>query len=150
MFRWLVFVFYFIAAASSLSAQEEANPNLHRMGLRAYGEGRYSQAESLLRSALVAAGDNERTKAAIYADLGILFLEVERTQDAEQAYTNALALYRRQADKRGIALVLRHLGALYSLERRHEEAITIGKEALQTAQSERSLNVLLSPILNSL
>src|SRR5262245_10219843 len=148
MMKSCVWVWCVLFAFLPVHAQDNAAA-LRRSGLKAYQDGRYAQAESLLRSALQQVRDDKAAGAQLYSDICSLLLDEERTVEAEQACTNALKLYRRLSDQSGVALVLRHLGSIYSLQRRHDEAISTLKHALKTAQSDRRINpAITAAILN--
>jgi tetratricopeptide (TPR) repeat protein len=123
---------------------------LRESGLKAYRDGHYAQAESLLHSALEVQADVAAT-AELYADMCSLFLEEEKIRDAEVTCRKANGLYRRLDDNHGIALSLRHIGATYFLEGRYDEAISTLRQALKTARKDRKASPFLTAmILNSL
>jgi len=141
-------VFVWIHSAYS---QTDPNGDLRQRAVREYQSGRYAQAETLFRARLEAVKDDEAERARTIADLGSVFLEEERLQEAEQAFLSALAIYRKRADKAGTTLLLRHLGAAYSLQRRDDEAISVLREALTMARKQpQALAKITAEILNSL
>jgi tetratricopeptide (TPR) repeat protein len=130
-------------------AQNNAT-TLRESGLKAYRDGHYAQAESLLHSALEVQADVSAT-AELYADMCSLLLDEEKVRDAEVTCRKAADLYRRLHNNHGVALALRHIGATYLLEGRDDEAMSTLKEALKTARKDRVVSPFLSTtILNSL
>jgi len=70
--------------------------------------------------------------------------------EAEEAYTKALAIQKRRGDKRATAALVRHLGAVYSILRRDDEAISLLNQALKISRSLPASPELTSAIFNSL
>jgi tetratricopeptide (TPR) repeat protein len=108
----------------------------------------------LLRSALevVQRSRDDYTVAAIQNDLGTLYQSEERLNEAEQAYRNALSIFRRIPDKNyDTAVVLRNLGSVYSLDRRDSEAFKVLHEASKLIKKDTPIEQELSAqILNCL
>jgi tetratricopeptide (TPR) repeat protein len=123
--------------------------NLRQLGQREYQAGHYAESESYFRAALEEAGLDDERRAGILSDLGTLLLDEERSVEAEEVYMKALAL-QKHADKRVTASLLRHLGAVYSLQRRDEEAISVLNRALKIAKTPPVNSELMAAILNSL
>ena len=124
--------------------------NLREEAHREYQAGHYAESEKYLRAALEEPGLDVDLRAGILSDLGTLLLDEERSVEAEEAYTKALALQKGRADRRVIASLLRHLGAVYSIERRDDEAISHLNEALKLAKTPPANPELTAAIINSL
>ncbi len=141
-----MFAGYAVAQNHNLDVHE-----LHQSGLREYREGHYVQAESLLRAALDGAGQDPAGRAQILTSLGNLLLDEERTSEAEVAFSKALDLARQLEDRQTTVLLLRELGALYSMQGKHDEAIALLKHALKAWQGSRDgYAPLLAEMRNSL
>jgi Tetratricopeptide repeat len=57
---------------------------------------------------------------------------------AEPVYIEALTIYKQRADGKKIALLLRHLGAVYSLQRRDDDALRVLNEALKLTKAHQA------------
>jgi tetratricopeptide (TPR) repeat protein len=136
------------ALLSFLAAWQEA-ASIRETGQRAYRSGNYVEAESLFRAALDAAKTDDGVRAGILSDLGTLLLDEERLPEAEDAYKKALALRKTRFEAGETAVVLRDLGALYSLERQDHKAISVLQEASKVALSFPDAPELKAKILNS-
>jgi tetratricopeptide (TPR) repeat protein len=118
-------------------AQSQDSMRLIQEGRREYLEGQYANAEKLFLNALrVLDRNDENQRALVLAELGDTYLSLDSLFESERAYTASLAIYRRLAKTNdeqagdGFAIVLRNLGAVYSLERRDADALRVFREAL--------------------
>jgi tetratricopeptide (TPR) repeat protein len=117
-----------------------------------YSNGRFAQSEALYLSALstLKSGD-ESGRAQMLTELGDVYVNTDELTKAERAYSEALAIYQKLSNKRRSALLLRDLGAVYSLEHRSDEALSLLQRALKEAnQVPQPDPVLTEHILNSL
>jgi len=123
-------------------------------GLVQHYAGHFADAEVLLRSALAESRREGRTTetAETLNHLGDVYLSEDRLADAEDAYREALALYKQSASPEiGAVVALRSLGTALSLEGREDKAISILNDALRQAKTSFPSNdELAAEILNSL
>src|SRR5262249_23012695 len=61
-----------------------------------------------------------------------------------------LTTYKALSDKQGIAIALRNQGAVYSLQRRDDEALTVLQQALKLTRAKPADAVLTAQVLNSI
>jgi tetratricopeptide (TPR) repeat protein len=105
-----------------------------------YWAGRVAQSEKFYLAALKTSepiGDADR--AQLLSDLGDVYVNEDQLPEAEHMYLKAFAIYEKLADKKDMALLLRNLGAVYSLQRRDEEALSVLRKALKVAKTEDQL-----------
>jgi len=117
-----------------------------------YSNGRFAQSETLYLSALrtLTSGD-ESERAQMLTELGDVYVNTDELANAERAYSEALAIYQKLSNKRRSALLLRNLGAVYSLEHRNDEALSFLQRALKEADHIPQPDpILTGHILNSL
>jgi tetratricopeptide (TPR) repeat protein len=123
-------------------------------GLVQHYAGHFAEAEVLLRSALTESrrqGDTIET-AETLNHLGDVYLSEDRLADAEDAFREALALYKQSASPEiGAVVALRSLGTTLALEGRQDKAISTLNDALRQAKTSFPSNdELAAEILNSL
>jgi tetratricopeptide (TPR) repeat protein len=117
-----------------------------------YWNGRFAESETLFLSVLrsLAAGD-EAKRARILSELGDVYVNEDEMDKAEHAYIESFKTYKKLGDKTQTAHLLRNLGAVYSLEHRDQEALSILQRALKEANSITEPDpVVLGNTLNSL
>ena len=144
-----------LSTSSPTHAQTKAYMDLRNAGRAEYRAGHFVAAEGILRTALDAAaavGDSAAT-GTIENDLGDLYLDEERSREAEQAYRNALDIFKKISDRQfETAAILRNLGSAYSLQRQHQDALKAldqaGRILTGITQDARS-QALSAEILNS-
>jgi len=124
--------------------------NLRELGQREYRAGHYVEAESYFRTSLESALLADVDRAGILSDLGAVLLDEERLSEAKEALTKSLAILKRKEEKQATAVVLQHLGAVYSIERHDEEAIALLNRALKAAQTPPTRSELTAQIFNCL
>src|SRR5437867_3309721 len=105
------------------------------MARQEYQNHHYNQSEKLFKTALDSRNIDDITRGAILSDLGTLYLEEERLEEAEQAYISALKIFRRSSHLNETALLLRHLGAVYSLQRRHDDAKRSSERSIEAGEA---------------
>ena len=117
-----------------------------------YWSGLFAQSEATFLAALrMVPPRNQIQRAEILAKLGDVFVNEDQLQNAEQVYLESLTIYKKAADKNKTILLLRNLGAVYSLQRRDDEAVGVLKEALKIGRSGPQADAtLIGPVLNSL
>src|SRR5262245_20544129 len=129
--KWLFLLWWFVHNTPFGFSQAADETRLAQEGIAEYRMGRFSKAEALLGQALDSArrrGDQDQI-ATISNNLGDAYLNEERFREAEQAYQQALAIFKRRPEKRvEVAATLRNLGALYSLQGWDQEALAVLKE----------------------
>ena len=151
---WSLLLVWFLYAASIGFGQAADQTRLRHDAMAEYSIGHFGKAEMLLTPALESArqrGDSDEI-ASILKALGDVYFNEERFPEAEQAYQQALLIFKESPAKRiEVAGTLRDLGALHSSQRRNREAMAVLKEALKiigtnaTAQQD-----LASEVLNSM
>ena len=84
-----------------------------------YSNGRFARSEELYLSGLstLTSGD-ESGRAQMLTELGDVYVNTDELAKAERAYGEALTIYQKLSNKRRSALLLRNLGAVYSLAHR--------------------------------
>ncbi len=135
------------------AAPAESFVTLIHKGRAEYWAGRVAQSEKFYLAALKTSepiGNADR--AQLLADLGDVYVNEDRLPDAEDAYLKAFAIYQKLANKSQMGLLLRSLGAVYSLQRRDEEALSVLRKALKVAKSDdgQSDGTFVSQTLNTL
>jgi len=116
----------------------------------AYLRGQLGESEALLIEALRKIPQAAETdRARILSDLGDVYMNEDQLPKAEQAYAQALAIHKRLADDSGVAMMLRNFGAVYSLQRRDDEAERALKESLRIARKARLDSTSIGRILNN-
>ena len=136
----------------SLPAIAQQSPDLLQQVRDAYRNGRFDIARKLLIEALerVPAND-DALRAQVLADLGDVYTNEDDYPKAEQAYRKSLEIYRSAGHKTKTAMLLRSMAALYSTQRRDDEALRVSKEALKIARSApKPDEALLSQVLNTM
>jgi tetratricopeptide (TPR) repeat protein len=123
-------------------------------GLVQHYAGHFAEAEVLLRSALTESRREGKIieTAETLNHLGDVYLSEDRLADGEDAFREALALYKQSGSPEiGAVVALRSLGTALSLEGRDDKAISTLNEALRQAKTNfPSNNALTAEILNSL
>src|SRR5262245_38787811 len=102
--------------------------SLTKAGRAEYRAGHFEAAETLLRSALERAQNSgdDIAIAAVLGDLGAVYENEERLIEAERAYSQALSIFSRMPDKNyEMAVILRNLASVYSLNRHYSEALKV-------------------------
>jgi len=140
---WLICLFW-----SPLSVAAQTPTDLWDLGQREHLAGHYAQAESYFRTAMGATHLDDADRAGILSDLGKVLLDEGRLSEAEDAFAKSLAIEKRLGH--ATAAVLGNLGAVYSVERRDVEAVTILNRALKVAQTSPTSSESTVEILNSL
>ena len=126
--------------------------NSLQRGRAEYAAGHLSAAEALFTEALRTLRPGEDVpRATALAELGDVYLVKDELAKAVQHYSESLAIYRRLSNKKGMAVDLRNLGAAYSLQRRHQDALRVLKEAVKYSQPVNADNAAIAAqVLNSL
>ena len=117
-----------------------------------YWTGRFGEAESLLTTALRNFPSIDETqRARALSELGDVLVNLDELQKAERVYMESFAIYKRSDHKAALTLLLRNLGALYSLQGRDEEALQILQQALKTARTaDQAGSQLTGHVLNNI
>ncbi len=126
----LLYIFPFLLAAASVSAQSMPERSLVRKGNRQYNKGNYEQAISRYEQALQAvAGQFEATY-----DLGNALYKAERFDRAEQTMQQAAADSLRTDDERAEAFY--NLGNAQFKQQKYKEALESYKQSLRLNPSD--------------
>jgi tetratricopeptide (TPR) repeat protein len=113
-----------------------------------YRNGSYHSAEKSFLAALQVLDVRDLSgRAKTLAELGSTYTNEDQLAKAEQAFGQSLTMYRQVGDKKHVALGLRHLGALYSLERRDDQALRALEQALNFAKADHD-TALQADVLN--
>src|SRR5262249_44496372 len=118
--------------------------NLMEKGRAEYRSGQFAAAAVSLNSALRAlARSDYPERAKTLVALGDAYICIDELSKADRVYRESLALYEKLDDKKQTALVLRDLGAVYSLQRRDDDALRVLQRALKLTKTshEASLEV---------
>jgi tetratricopeptide (TPR) repeat protein len=114
-----------------------------------YRHGRLLAAETSFIHALHALEPSDQNeRAGTLTELGSVFANEDKLSRAEQVYLEALTIYKQLADGKKIALLLRHLGAVYSLQRRDDDGLRVLKQALKLTKVHQA-TALEVEVLNS-
>ena len=114
-----------------------------------YARGRFVEAEALLTRALKVVPMQETQRARLFSDVADVQVNLDQLTEAEQNYRQALAIYKRLQNDAGVAMMLRNLGALYSLQGRHGDAQEVLDKSLKLARKTHLDPVYIGRILNS-
>src|SRR5262249_15406067 len=85
--------------------------------------------------------NDHRGRAETLTALGNVYANEDELSKAEKVYTEALTIYKRLADERQIALLLRHVAAMYSLERRDDDALRLLQQALKLTKTNHDADI---------
>jgi tetratricopeptide (TPR) repeat protein len=152
--RWIiVFMCVFSSVSNGFSNPSDWTQSL-QFGLSQYYLGLLADSEEPLRRALEGTrehGDKVAT-AAVLTDLGALYLAEDRFADAEEAYSEALSIYKKTPSPQiGVVVALRGLGTAYALEGTGKKAVSVLNDALREARRDFASNVdLMAGVQNSL
>lgn len=148
---FVMVLLWILYETTAVYSQALESGSLANQATQEYKNRNHAQSEKLYKAALDSMNIDDLTRGAILRDLGNLYLEEERVAEAEQAYIKALKIFRRGTYSKETALLLRHLGSVYSIQRRHRDANKVLKEALKLANTYLPLDIALRvEILNSL
>lgn len=154
MFRIFgVAVLYLVLLKPNVFGQTNSDfVNALQRGRSEYAAGHLSVAEAQFAAALRTLQPGEDVpRATALAELGDVYLVKDELSKAVQSYSESLAIYRRLSNKKGMAVDLRNLGAAYSLQRRHDDALRVLKEALKYSQPvDVDKAAIAAQVLNSL
>jgi tetratricopeptide (TPR) repeat protein len=101
-----------------------------------YLNGHFAASEKLFSEALQMLEPGDQTqRASTLTELGDVYVSEYRVAEAETIYLEVLALYTALADNRNIVLILRDLGAAYSLDGRDEDAFRLLNRALKLGKT---------------
>src|SRR6516162_8493233 len=127
----------FILSCALLPAIVAADSNLDysnfmEKGRAEYRAGQFAAAAVSLNSALRAlARSDYPERAKTLTALGDVYLSTDELAKADQVYRESLALCEKLDDKKQTAVLLRDIGAVYSLQRRDDEALRVLQKALK-------------------
>jgi tetratricopeptide (TPR) repeat protein len=130
----------FLLALFSFSLQAESPAakatRFNNEAARLYANGQYSEAEKLYRAALsLDTGDGLRV-AIMAGNLGTLYKHLDRYQEAERAYSQALELRRKllPPNRPELAYSLNNLADIYRIEGRYWEAHNLTQAAVRSLE----------------
>jgi len=144
-----------LCLVSQLNSSGVQNPDfltLMQRGRAEYASGHFTTAEDFFSRALKTLSPTDETqRAGVLSELGDAYLNQDELQKAQDAYLQALKIYRRLSKKSQVAVVLRNLGALYSLQRRDDDALRVLQQALKSTKTESGTDTTLAvQILNTM
>jgi tetratricopeptide (TPR) repeat protein len=152
--RFCVAMLCCIVTAFNAHAIQGQAPNymaFFRDATTEYHNHHFAAAGTLLGRALQGVpSDDNTTRAMILAQLGDVYVNQDDLIKAEDAYFQALSLYKGLSNKNQTALVLRNIGSILSLKGRQEEALRFLEHALKLARAEPADPKLTAEALNSL
>src|SRR5262245_7303171 len=132
-------------ALMAVNAFADDNPEYSKFlqqGRDEIRSGLFAAAETSFLNALRALEPNDqRERALTLTALGNVYANEDELLKAEKAYTEALTIYKRFADERDIALLLRHVAAVYSLERRDDDALRLLQQALKLTKANHDADI---------
>jgi tetratricopeptide (TPR) repeat protein len=128
--NWVVLVVFSAVAPAQESPPEAVAQNIE--AVRLAHEGRYAEAERLLRAALGAKYIDDLTRAKIAHNLGSIYSREDRYPDAEQMFRCALQWRQENlpAASIEIAYSLSDLADIYRIEGRNREALNLLETAV--------------------
>jgi tetratricopeptide (TPR) repeat protein len=147
LYALMVVVFLGASATESMNYSE-----LVWQGRVEYGRGHFAASENLLVAALqtLQPGDQDR-RAATLAELGEVYVSEDKLSKAESSYSESLAIYRSLSDQYNTVVLLRGLGATYSLEGRNDDALRVLEQALKLTKTiPHAKPVLMADVLHIL
>jgi tetratricopeptide (TPR) repeat protein len=117
-------------------------------GRAEFVSGHFAAAEELYIQALAhLPPGHEPYRAEALADLGTTRAREEEFAKAEQAYSDSLFIFKGLSDKSSCALVLHHLGMLYSTEGRLDDAMRLLSQAQDLMKSIPQANPKIAVVL---
>jgi tetratricopeptide (TPR) repeat protein len=124
---------------------------LMKQGRAEYGRGHFAAAEKLYLASLRTLDPaHERERAGTLTELGAVYVNKDELEKAARAYEESLAIYKRFGARNPTVLVMRNLGAAYSLQRRDDDALRILREALKLIKDSEIDRRLSVEVLNCL
>lgn len=152
--RWIIVLMCVFTSASSGFGNPSDWTQSLQFGLSQYYLGHLADSEAPLRLALEGAREHQDkvATAAVLTDLGALYLAEDRFVDAEEAYSEALSIYKKTPSPQiGVIVALRGLGTVYALEGMGKKAVSVLNDALRQARRDFVSNVeLMAGVQNSL
>jgi tetratricopeptide (TPR) repeat protein len=152
--RWILSLTCFVAMVGTGLCNPMDWKESLQAGLVQHYAGHFAEAEVLLQSALEESRIVGRKTeiAETLNHLGDVYLSEDRLSDAEDAYREAISLYKESASPAiGAIVALRGLGTALSLEGREDTALSALNDALRQAKASfGSDDELIAEILNSL
>jgi tetratricopeptide (TPR) repeat protein len=128
----------FLSQAAVAAGDNPEYTDLLQRARAEYRDGRFAASETLFLSALGALqGDHGQERAVALFELGQVYASRDELPQAERAYSESLAIFKRFSDKASTARLLHSLGAVYSFEGRADDAQRTLKEALKLAKASR-------------
>jgi tetratricopeptide (TPR) repeat protein len=125
--------------ANAMASDNSQYLQFVQQGRIEYRNGRFQAAETSFIHALHALEPSDQDeRAGTLTELGSVFANEDKLSKAEPVYIEALTIYKQRADGKKIALLLRHLGAVYSLQRRDDDALRVLNEALKLTKAHQA------------
>src|SRR5947207_13477335 len=122
----VVYIAVLLCLQESPQLETKTFDSLTAQGRAAYWHGHFAQSEALFVAALqITPRVDESQRAWALMELGAVYINEDELPKAEAAYREALAIYKKLSDAAQSAFVLRNLGAVYSLARRDDEALSV-------------------------
>jgi tetratricopeptide (TPR) repeat protein len=152
MFVLSVVLLYCFQAGTTAAPSENLDyASLIERGRVASRNGHFAASEAAFLAALrILDRADEMQRASTLSELGDVYANTDEISKAERAYLESREIYSRLSYPRGAALILRNLGALYSLQRRYDEALKVLQQALKLVKANPDVSHdLLARILNA-
>jgi tetratricopeptide (TPR) repeat protein len=104
--------------------------------------GHFAAATSLLLNALhTLTPADHRERALVLLELGHAYASADELIKAEQAYTESFGIYKQLSDNVQTTTTLRALGAIYSAQGRHDDAVRVLQKALKLSRTQRAIRL---------
>jgi tetratricopeptide (TPR) repeat protein len=125
--------------------------SLMEQGRAEYSKGHLAAAERFFLAAFDMLQLADQQRAETLEALGDVYVTEDEVSKAEQAFAESLAIYKKLSDKSNTVILMRNLGAIYSLEGRPDDALRILEEALKLTKTIPGPNPsLMAEVLNAL
>jgi tetratricopeptide (TPR) repeat protein len=108
---------------------------LHQQGIDLFRQGKYQAALDKLNEALRETGDDARSAAEIYNDIGVTYKQLEDYAAAHQALDEAQRRFDELADQKGQAQTLGNRAVVYEAEGLAEQAVETYKQSATLFES---------------
>ena len=144
-----------LCLVSQLNSSGVQNPDFLtfvQRGRAEYASGHFATAEDFFSKALrTLTPTDENARAGVLSELGDAYLNQDQIRKAEDAYLKSLRIYQRLSKNSQAAVILRNLGAVYSLQRRDDDALRVLQQALKFTKMEFGTDATLAvQIVNSI
>jgi tetratricopeptide (TPR) repeat protein len=137
-----IVAFCVLSEANAIANSDQDFSSLVHQGSLQYQTGAYAAAEASFAAALRAVEPgHDGDRAEVLVKLGHVYSSEDKLSNAEQAYRESLAIYKRFKAETEVAMVLRHLAGVYALERRDDDAMRVLQQALKWARTNHNVRL---------